>query len=42
MKVIYFDTETTGLLKPKMVPLEKQPYIIDIGCIVVVDGKVIE
>lgn len=42
MKVIYFDTETTGLLKPKMVPLEKQPYIIDIGCIVVVDGKVVE
>lgn len=42
MKVIYFDTETTGLLKPKSMPLNKQPYIIDLGAVVVEDKKIIQ
>ena len=40
MKVIYFDTETTGLLKPAGADLKKQPYIIDIGAIVAIDGQI--
>ncbi len=32
------DTETTGLLKPKKVPLNEQPRIIEL-CIVRTDGK---
>lgn len=29
---IVFDTETTGLLKPEIVDLDQQPYIIEIFC----------
>lgn len=39
MKVIYFDTETTGLIKKGIKDLSKQPYIIDIGAVIVEDGK---
>jgi len=30
VKKIIFDTETTGLLAPKLAPLHKQPYMIEI------------
>ena len=33
MTTVIFDTETTGLLQPMSVPLEKQPRIIEIGAI---------
>lgn len=42
MKAVIFDTETTGLLLPKAVPLEKQPRIIELGVVVVVDGELHE
>ncbi len=29
MKILVFDTETTGLLQPSIVPIEKQPHIIE-------------
>ena len=38
MRAIIFDTETTGLLKPKRVPLERQPKIIEVG-VLLVDGE---
>ena len=38
MKIVIFDTETTGLLLPKAAPIEKQPKIIELGVIVVTDG----
>ena len=31
-KIIIFDTETTGLLKPRAAGLESQPYITEIYC----------
>ena len=31
--MIFLDTETTGLIKNSMLPLDKQPRIIEIGCI---------
>lgn len=31
--IIVWDTETTGLLQPEIVDLNKQPYIIEICCI---------
>jgi len=34
-RVIIFDTETTGLLKPSSAPLEKQPKIIELGALAV-------
>lgn len=40
MKVIYLDTETTGLIKPRAVALSAQPYIIDLGAVVVEDGTI--
>lgn len=39
MKAVIFDTETTGLLLPSSAPLEKQSRIIELGVIVVIDGK---
>jgi DNA polymerase III epsilon subunit-like protein len=39
MKAVIFDTETTGLLQPATMPLEKQPRIIELGIVVVEDGK---
>ena len=38
MKAIILDTETTGLLKTGA-PLEQQPQIIEIGAMLLVDGK---
>ena len=38
-RIIVFDTETTGLLKPKRVPLEHQPKIIEIGAVVIENTK---
>ena len=38
MKIVIFDTETTGLLKPRA-PLSEQPHIIEFGAIVVSGGK---
>ena len=40
MKDLILDTETTGLLKPNVVDLDKQPKIIELGIIVVEDGKI--
>jgi DNA polymerase-3 subunit alpha (Gram-positive type) len=40
MKIIVWDTETTGLPLPSSAPLEKQPRIIELGVVVVVGGKV--
>lgn len=37
MKLLCFDTETTGLPLPRSAPLEKQPKIIELG-IIVLDG----
>jgi DNA polymerase-3 subunit epsilon len=34
MKVVIFDTETTGLVKHSLTPLKDQPYIIELGTIV--------
>jgi len=39
MKAIVFDTETTGLLLPASAPLESQPRIIELGIVVIIDGK---
>lgn len=33
MNIILFDTETTGLLLPSKAPLDKQPRIIEVGCV---------
>ena len=33
MKIIIFDTETTGLIQPGATDIEKQPYITDIFCL---------
>lgn len=41
MKIVVFDTETTGLLQPAIVPLEKQPRIIELGLVVVENGDVL-
>jgi DNA polymerase III subunit alpha, Gram-positive type len=38
-KSLIFDTETTGLLKPSVTDLKYQPKIIELGVIVVEDGK---
>lgn len=42
MKVLVFDTETTGLLLPSAAPLDKQPRIIELGIAVLLDGQTIE
>lgn len=39
MKIIIFDTETTGLLLPSTAPIEKQPRIIELGIITVEHGQ---
>lgn len=41
MRCVIFDTETTGLLMPMYTPLDKQPKIIELGSLVVEDGKII-
>lgn len=41
-RLIVFDTETTGLLKPKRVPLEQQPKIIEIGAVVIENGEIVD
>lgn len=38
--IAYLDTETTGLLKPPAAPLDEQPYVIDIGIVLVQAGEV--
>jgi len=35
MKAIIFDTETTGLVKPGLIDLSKQPKIIELGLVIV-------
>lgn len=40
MKVIIFDTETTGLLLPSAAPLEKQPRIIELGALMVTERAI--
>lgn len=43
MRTLIFDTETTGLLQPSIVPLEKQPSIISFYANVIDDeGQVVE
>lgn len=40
MKAIIFDTETTGLIKNRKIPLDKQPEIIEFyGCLVDLKAK---
>lgn len=41
MKVITFDTETTGLLLPSSSPIESQPRIIELGVAVIEDGVLV-
>lgn len=41
-RTVIFDTETTGFLLPSSVPLEKQPRIIELGIVVVEDGKKVD
>lgn len=41
MKVIIFDTETTGLLLPSAAPLDKQPRIIELGAVRVSEHAVL-
>lgn len=38
-KDLVFDTETTGLPLPRSAPLTKQPKIIELGVVVVMNGK---
>lgn len=38
-KALIFDTETTGLLQPSVVDLAKQPKIIELGVLIIEDGK---
>lgn len=42
MRVVVFDTETTGFVLPGLVDLDKQPKIIELGLVIVEDGKVVE
>jgi len=43
MKTLVWDTETTGLLQPSIVPLEKQPSIISLyGSMIDDEGNVLE
>lgn len=42
MKIIIFDTETTGLPLPLAAPLEKQPKIIELGLVIVENGEAVE
>jgi len=39
MKTLVFDTETTGLIKNKLQPLERQPQIIEFFGLSMVDGE---
>lgn len=41
MKTIILDCETTGLTVPSVLPVEKQPQIIELAMAVVVDGKLV-
>lgn len=41
MKIITFDTETTGLLLPSSSPLKDQPRIIELGVAVIEDGVLV-
>lgn len=38
VRCVIFDTETTGLLLPEVSDLSKQPRIIELGVVVVLDG----
>lgn len=38
MKIVVFDTETTGLLLPSTLPPEDQPRIIELGVAVIEEG----
>lgn len=42
MRHLVFDTETTGLLKPSVVDLAKQPKVIELGLAIVEGGKIVE
>jgi DNA polymerase III epsilon subunit-like protein len=39
VKIAIIDTETTGFAQPSIVELDKQPRIIELGMIIVEDGK---
>ena len=39
---LIFDTETTGLLAPSVSPLDKQPRIIELAVVRVVNGAVVD
>lgn len=41
MKIIIFDTETTGLTLPTISSLNIQPYIIELGVIIIKDTQII-
>ena len=38
-RIAVLDTETTGLLKPEAMPFEAQPRIIELGIVIVENGK---
>lgn len=42
MKIALFDTETTGLLKPSIVPVEQQPRIIEFGLAIVENKEIVK
>lgn len=42
MRVLIFDTETTGLVRPAAVPLEQQPRIIELGVLVIENAEIVE
>lgn len=42
LRILCFDTETTGLPKPKRVPLSHQPKIIEIGIVVYEGSRIIK
>lgn len=42
VKALVLDVETTGLTLPSVADLSKQPRIIEIGCVLVKGGKVVD
>lgn len=41
-KIIVFDTETTGLPAPARVPLSEQPYIVELGVVIIIGGEIVD
>lgn len=41
MTAVIFDTETTGLLLPSLADLARQPYILEVGAVIVKCGSIV-